>query len=313
MFQTVNEKLLGYDLFIQQIKEKIQATMGEEYEVMIQKVVKNNSLELDSLIVLKKGRNIAPNIYLEAYYESYLQGTKMEEIVERLRVIYSHCSIPVISEDFSLNLEDLREYIIFRIVNYEKNKEVLQEIPHKKIMDLAVTYHCLVKNNDEVIGTLRLSHEHIKAWDLSAKDLDSLAYSNTVRLFPATIQDMDEIIRSYITDNADVSEEVIDELYGQDCQSEVKMFVLTNRNGVNGASCILYKNVLKDFAEKINSDLVIIPSSIHEIILLPFCGRIGTEELNDMVGEVNASQVPIDEVLSEHVYYYLRDKNRIIM
>lgn len=312
MFQTVNEKLLGYDLFIQQIKEKIQAVMGDKYEVMVQKVVKNNSLELDTLIVLKKGRNIAPNIYLEAYYDSYLQGTKIEEIVERLRLIYSHCAIPVISDDFTLNLEDVREYIIFRIVNYDKNEKILQEIPHKKIMDLAVTYHCLVKNNDEVIGTIRLSNDHTKDWGISAEDLDNLAYDNTVRLFPATIQDMDEVIRNYISE-MELPEEIIDNICKQDLQPEVKMFVLTNRNGVNGASCILYKNVLKNFADEINSDLVIIPSSIHEIILLPFCGRIEREELNDMVGEVNANQVPIDEVLSEHVYFYLRDRDRIVM
>ncbi len=313
MFQTLNKKSLGYDLFIQKIKGKVQEVMGEEYEVIIQKIVKNNSLQLDSLIVLKKGRNIAPNIYLEAYYESYLQGSELEDIVDRLCLIYNHCAIPTIRNDFGYKLEDVKKYIVYRIVNYQKNFTLLQELPHKKFMDFAITYHCLVKNDDELIGTLKITNDHTKLWGITSEELYNLANENTERLFPAVIRDMDDIIRSFLSEDEDIPEEIIEDLCKHNYQQEVKMYVLSNANSVNGASCLLYENVIRNFAEKIKSDLIIIPSSIHEVILLPFYKDMKEEELNDMVKDVNASQVPIDEILSEHIYYYFREADRITM
>ncbi len=110
-----------------------------------------------------------------------------------------------------------------------------------------------------------------------------------------------------LSEDEDIPEEIIEDLCKHNYQQEVKMYVLSNANSVNGASCLLYENVIRNFAEKIKSDLIIIPSSIHEVILLPFYKDMKEEELNDMVKDVNASQVPIDEILSEHIYYYFRE------
>ena len=313
MFQVVKEKTLGYDSFIQETKDRVQALMGEDYDVLIKKTIKNNSLERHSLLVLKKGRSIAPNIYLEAYYDSYLQGSKLEEIVDRLYCIYNHCAIPTIKENFLYDLDDIKQYIICRIINYEKNVEQLKKVPHIRFLDFAITYHCLIKNDDEIIGTLRLSNEHIKHWGIDIQELDFLAMENTQRLFSAVIRDMDELIREVLLENDEVSEDIIDIFRIDDKKEIVKMYVLSNKSGVNGANCLLYDNLIKNFAEAIGSDLIIIPSSVHEIILVPSCESIPINELNEIVKDINRNQVPYDEILSDHVYYFSRERNKIIM
>ena len=91
------------------------------------------------------------------------------------------------------------------------------------------------------------------------------------------------------------------------------MYVLTNESKLNGAACILYENVLYDFAQKLGADLYILPSSVHEVILLPKLSMFEKDELVNMVKEVNTEGVAADEVLSDHVYEYNRTERLITM
>ena len=310
MQNAVKEELSNYTSFISTVKESIEVRMGKDYQVKIFKVTKNNSLELDSLVVLKEGRNFAPNIYLNAYYESYMAGTTMEEIIDRLCMIYKHCSIPILQDDFEYTLENMKPFIFFRLVSFDRNLKLLTQIPHVKFLDLAVTFHCLVRSEDEAIGTIRITKEHMKLWKISLEDIKELAFINSKRLFPPVIRTMEDMINGIIHR---------DNLNGGTCDFEyipndsIPMYILTNEKGINGASCILYKDVIKDFANLIKSDLYILPSSIHELILIPMESAIEKERLSQMVVEINSSQVPVDEVLSDHVYIYSRKTDAITM
>lgn len=311
MQNAVKEEFLDYTSFISDVKERIEVRMGKGYQVKLYKIMKNNSLELDSLVVLKEGRDIAPNIYLNAYYQSYMAGTTMEEIVDRLCIIYSHCSVPILQDDFEYSLETMRPFIFISLVSLDRNKKLLLQIPHIKFLDLAVTFHCLVRNEDEAIGTIRITKEHMKLWDINLEDIKELAFINTKRLFPPKIRTMEEMVNFILRRDANV--------YGGDCDFEYSpnesypMYILTNEKGINGASCMLYKDVIKDFANLIKSDLYILPSSIHELILMPMENTIEKEKFNQMVMEINASQVPEEDILSDHVYIYSRETDTISM
>jgi len=91
------------------------------------------------------------------------------------------------------------------------------------------------------------------------------------------------------------------------------MYILTNQKGINGASCMIYKDVIKEFAQLIKSDIYILPSSIHEIILIPLEGSEDKERFKRMVIDINSSQVPADEVLSDSVYMYSLEKDAIVL
>ena len=91
------------------------------------------------------------------------------------------------------------------------------------------------------------------------------------------------------------------------------MYILTNTEKLHGAACILYQQLLEEFAKKVNDNLYILPSSVHEIIMIPasFAGK--ASELRQMVEEINATQVEEEEVLSDSVYFFNRLTRKLEM
>ncbi|MDF2485276.1 MAG: hypothetical protein K0R46_1444 [Herbinix sp.] len=317
MVQVLRESTTEYDYFVGQLLSRVTQRMGDGYTARIYKVTKNNSLELDSLVLLKEGKNFAPNIYLHPYYKAYQQGVGMNELVNRLCNIYLSCTTPVVDEKFKYSFEEMKSRIVYRLVSYERNQKLLQNIPHIRYLDLAITYHCLVREDDEGIGTIRITKEHMKQWKVQLKELHELATDNTNRLFPVSIRSMEEVIRSMLTEELhgqeeDISEDLYRFIDGA-ANSKNKMYILTNLKGINGASCLLYSNVLNEFSERFQSDFYLFPSSIHELILVPTIDQKSSKEYTDMVREINQTQVAPEEVLSDKIYYYSREKGLMVV
>ncbi|HHV10161.1 MAG TPA: hypothetical protein GXX75_07790 [Clostridiales bacterium] len=329
MLEVLNETDCSYQSFVATIVEMVKAKMGEDYTVQVYKVIKNNSLELDSLILLMEGRSFAPNIYLQPYYEAYLDGISMEEIADRLCCVYRDCPPPVTGGDFDYTFEAVKKNIVYRLINYEKNQKLLEKVPYLQFLDFAITFHCLVHYGQDGIGTIRITNEHISHWKVSLEELKELAAENTRNQFPPMIRSMDEVLRRMMDDSDGQDgekevfrktsleapreasmDEILDELV-RNKEGSKKMYILTNSQGINGATCLLYGDILKNFSNHLKSDLFILPSSIHEIILVPDDCSVSKERLRDMVIDVNQNQVAKEEVLSDQVYYYSREKDAI--
>ena len=322
MQQILKESGVSYASFVDDITEMVKCRLGREYDINVIKVTKNNSIELDSLVIREKGRNFAPNIYLLPYYEAYMDGVSLQELTSRVCAASNHYSTPFPEKNLELSMKEMRENIVIRLVNYDKNKKLLESIPYIKYLDLAVIFHCLVHNVEEGLGTIRITNEHLELWGITIEEMKSLALKNTMKKFPAIIRSMEEVIGELLIEEltetslpSDLQEEI--DLFKQETRQlreengSTNMYILSNNKGINGATCILYKNVLKQFAEQLQSDLFILPSSIHEVILIPYHNSISYQQLTKMVQEVNLTQVAGDEVLSDKVYYYSRLKNVI--
>jgi hypothetical protein len=288
MLQVVKEQADDYDSFVNEVLDRVREKAGGKYSVRLYKVIKNNSLELDSLILLKEGKNFTPNIYLLPYYQSYLEGTPVQEIADRLCGIYESCTVPMIKENFTYSFEEMKPFIIYRLVSFERNRKLLETIPYVRFLDLAVTFHCLVRNDEDGIGTIRITNDHVSMWQTSSGEIQALAKENTCRWFGCTIRRMDEIIKGMLSE-ADFDRQeggyLNDQLFPEDIPTALNcnMYVLSNQKGINGASCLLYEGVLKKFAEEIRSDLYILPSSIHEVILIPYDKSMDKATLTEMV------------------------------
>ena len=321
MLSVLKEETLDYDSFVNAIHLIMKERMGDGYDVRIYKVMKNNSLELHSLVVRKEDINIAPNIYLKPYYKAYLEGVSLEEIADRLCVIYNSCSEPELNQRFSYTLEEMKPYIFYRLVSFEKNQKLLKTVPYFRYLDLAITFHCLVRDDEEGIGTVRITNEHMSLWELTPEILKELAVQNTEKLFPYSIKSMEEVLLGMLKDTAPGETEEMQQILSLESnhrgeevrQARPMMYILTNRKGINGATCLLYKDVIRNFARQIKADLYLLPSSIHEIILVPRERNMKVEALSKMVEDVNRTQVAEEEVLSDHVYYYSLEKDTIFL
>lgn len=316
---------MNYCEFQSYICDRVKERLGEDYKISIYSVLKNNSLELEALMIQSKTENICPTIYLEKYYGDYCNGNAIDEIVDAILALYNSAIEQTPSIDMNnFAFEDVKSQIYFRLINNKKNKQLLQNVPHKRHLDLAITFHCLVESNPEGIKSFMITNHLIQLWNTDVNELYQLAEENTPRLFPLKINTMEEVLESllYGPKNYENLENVEDQmvgtssvrktLEGTSTNTDMTLLVATNQMGTNGAAVIFYPDFLAKTAKKYQKNLILLPSSIHEFLILPEDEDCCEDYLTNMVLEVNRTEVATEDILSDHIYYYdwMEDKLR---
>lgn len=298
---------MEYKEFVEYIKMNAGYIAGEGGNITINHVIKNNGCEMDGLVIMEKGKDIAPTIYLDSFYELYTNGENIKNIIRQIEVIYEQNKNNV---TFDVNIlkhfDTIKDKIVYKVVNYRSNEKLLEQVPHKRILDLAVVFYCLLDNEYGRSATALIYNNNLKNWNVTIDDVYKAALKNTPDLLHSKISSMAAPFEKCGV-NVDGEEVDLKDYVPSD------MYVLTNESKLNGAACILYENVLYDFAQKLGADLYILPSSVHEVILLPKLSMFEKDELVNMVKEVNTEGVAADEVLSDHVYEYNRTERLITM
>ena len=298
---------MEYKEFVEYIKMNAGYIAGEGGNITINHVIKNNGCEMDGLVIMEKGKDIAPTIYLDSFYELYTNGENIKNIIRQIEVIYEQNKNNV---TFDVNIlkhfDTIKDKIVYKVVNYRSNEKLLEQVPHKRILDLAVVFYCLLDNEYGRSATALIYNNNLKNWNVTIDDVYKAALKNTPDLLHSKISSMAALFEKCGV-NVDGEEVDLKDYVPSD------MYVLTNESKLNGAACILYENVLYDFAQKLGADLYILPSSVHEVILLPKLSMFEEDELVNMVKEVNTEGVTADEVLSDHVYEYNRTERLITM
>ena len=284
------------------VQREVEKRAGENYRVKLNDVMKNNGVVLRGITLMQDDRNISPTIYLNPYYDAYENGdTTLGTVIDEVIDTYERNKINrSIDMKFFLNYETVRSRIIFKLINTEKNRELLRDVPYIPFHDLSIVFQCLVSEERFGNASILIHNVHLQLWKVNARELYECALENTPLLQGYELADMNTVLEEMKALGGIDDEEI------EDMQQEVPMYVLSNKSRINGASCILYKDILKDFAMVVDKDLYVLPSSIHEVILLPSDGTQESEQLKEMVREINQSQVEKEEVLSDSVYYYRR-------
>lgn len=284
------------------VQREVEKRAGENYRVKLNDVMKNNGVVLRGITLMQDDSNISPTIYLNPYYDAYENGdTTLGTVIDEVIDTYERNKINrSIDMKFFLNYETVKSRIIFKLINTEKNRELLRDVPYIPFHDLAIVFQCLVSEERFGNASILIHNVHLQLWKVNARELYECALENTPLLQGYELADMNTVLEEMKALGGIDAEEI------EDMQQEVPMYVLSNKSRINGASCILYKDILKDFAMVVDKDLYVLPSSIHEVILLPSDGTQESEQLKEMVREINQSQVEKEEVLSDSVYYYRR-------
>ena len=294
---------MKYQEFIEHIQEYVISQLDASHKVIIQPVMKNNGTIYDGLIVIDPILNISPTIYLNPYYHRYLEGISLEDICDDVLTAYLE-NLPEENFDISLfkDFEKAKTKIIIKLVNYERNKELLNSVPHVRFHDLAMIYVVAVYDFLNEFATILIHNQHLSFWNIKPEDLYPIAIANTPVLLPYRFEPMTKMLE-HIEENL------------PDFITELPMSILTNHIKINGATCMVYPELLKDLSMRLNDDLIIIPSSIHEIIIIPASSvkeEYTMQDFADMIEEVNETQLMDDEVLADHPYLYLKKENQII-
>lgn len=300
---------MEYREFLENVRKEVESRYDSNVSVTLNHVMKNNGTELDGITIMEKDKNIAPTIYINSFYDRYREGVSLKAVVSEIIRIYNQNKNSInINADYFENYENVRKTIVYKLVNYQKNKKLLEDVPYKRVLDLAVVFYCLIEQRKGVSATALIHNEHLRIWNVTEDEIYNDALKNTPVLLAGSIMPMSKIL-SEIAGTAPVdNDEKVCEYTGEDI-----LYVLTNSSRVNGAACILYDNLLKKFANDVHSDLYILPSSVHEVIIVPKKNAFDKSELADMVREVNEQGVSQDEILSDNVYEYNRKNGLITM
>ena len=276
---------------------------------------KNNGVVLNGISILMPGETISPVAYIESYVkDGYVRedyGIKIHNIAtEIITTIANYRNNPMtqIDKENFTNFEYVKDKLFILLLNYNKNKEMLKELPHQIFLDLAVV--CCIKVGDD--GMIKISNNLLNAYGVTKETLFDIACENTPKLEPAVGTNMINMMFGLITEeNKEINEELLDDFELDDIAPP--MYVLTNKSKYYGASTILYNGLLDRIANKIDKDLIVIPSSVHEVILLPYDNELDVDVVTDMVRSVNQSELEQEEMLSNHAYIYNRTTKKIEM
>ncbi len=298
---------MDYNIFKECILEAIAERFGDDCKIEYKEVLKNNGIRLDGLLVRFSNKSISPTVYVNDYYDRYVAGEEIDEIADHIVWLIKNNSLEDDFDPESLILfENIKERIVYKLVNYEKNEDLLKTVPHKKFLDLAVVYYISIKEDIFESASILINNAHLELWGKTMEDIDRLAKENSPRILKPELKSMAQTLMEIIRHEKKKPEDI-----DEDVLSDCGMYVLSNEKKQFGASAILYDNVIKDFSESLKSDLYILPSSVHEVIMIPSILVDSVDKLNEMICEVNATQVPLIDILSNHSYYYSRDKECI--
>ena len=297
------EECMVFSEFTEKVREKITDYLPEfdTESVSIKTIEKNNGVSCTGLLIREKGENVAPNIYLEYYFARYTEGCAFDGVLREIAKEYRDIKNTIINTAVSeFDKAKARDKVIVKLVNYRDNRKLLKDCPYIRFNDLAVMARFVVALDETGISSTPLTNDDLTEWGISKEELFKKALDNTKRLLPPKVFKMDELINRSTG-------------VWLDGEFETQAYVITNKICVNGATVVLYKEVMEEFEQKFPEGFYILPSSIHEVIVLPASVTPDKSFLRELVREVNRDVLPDTDYLSDEVYYYDAEEKNITL
>lgn len=304
---------MDYEQFKKEAEAQFLSFMPEKYQDMTLRVetVKKINRSLDGLTLVRNEavKNVSPTIYINDMYETYLKTEDLQEVLQSAAQTMEK-AFDAVSVVGNLDFDSAKDNIVFQVINTMQNEEMLKDMPHREFQDLSIIYRWIVKMDEQGIQSSVVRNNFANQLGMTEEQLFKCAVENTRRILPPTVKSMNDVMKEmFMADGmpVEIAEMMIDEV-----SADKMMWVISNDKRINGAGSMLYEDNLHKLAMKLETDLYILPSSIHE------CIAVSTDmgdpyELAAMVNEINMGEVDISERLSNNVYYYDREARKITL
>ena len=302
---------MTYQTFQEKIKECVSSRFEPGTNVALREVVKNNNVHLHGLTAFPPGCRFSLTIYLESFYRDYKNGETLDSIADQIYEMFVKEKVvnpPDLS--FFLQEDEVKQRLMCRLIGEKKNRRMLEKTPHRSFLDVAVIYECMLMHDGMDMASILIRDEHMENWSLTREELHEAALHNTRHVYPPEFVPMEQLVSSILSQNPDGPGQFIFPKQYPRRHSSIssELYVLTNRIRYYGAVWMTEPDQLRQMGDVLENNYFILPSSVHECIVLPDNDCFGAENLQKMVQEINATQVDREEVLTDSVYYYDRDK-----
>ena len=301
---------MDFESFVNEMKDHIKEFLPERFADATVEVRQNTKLNetYTALVVQEEGQTITPSINLNQLYEAYDKGEVSLEM-SLMRTAHLIGAEPL-NIDISklLDYDQAKENLFIRVSAAEANKEMLATAPHKLMEDLAITYHIAADIGSDAVASTMVTDPMLESFGISQEQLHADALANSTKLFPAQVQSMGEVMRKMISQDmaaTGMSQDDIDMMMdsmGLDVSNP--MTVVSNDRGINGAAVMFYPGQMDQIGDRLGGDFFILPSSVHEMLVIPDDGNFQYQDLQSMVADVNETQVAETDRLTDEVYHY---------
>lgn len=312
---------MKYEVFLQAVKDDLEKRLGSDYQITLCAIPKNNGIIRDGVSICRMQEEIAPTIYLNDFFCRAEEGQPLTDVLDSIYHLYlSNPGLPYLDSRALSSYQEIKSRIVYKLINIQANLPLLKKLPYIPFHDMAMVCYLLMEQKEHGYMTALVHKEHLKTWRVREKELFTAAIQNTPTLLPPIIQPMNEMLKQLAQDafGESFQGESLDELLETANERRMQqnpmfpdLYVLTNSAGVNGAACMAYPYVIKNFADRIGQDLIILPSSIHEVLLVADYGNYNYDELSALVKNINDSEVPAEDQLSNQIYCYSRENDAI--
>lgn len=292
--------------FLDIVKESILEFIpnSENMQAEIVPITKVNDVVKTGLVI-KGDTNMTPTIYLDKAMEAYADGADLTELLSTIARQYNECEHKDMDVSKLLNFDQMKDFITTQLVNTAFNNKLLSDYPHKEVGDMSVILKIQANEMLQYEGnaTIKVTEDILDKWGVTFDEALSYAAINDVKMRQPILRPVEYMLLNgfhakYIDTGSFLPEEKA---------MELPMYVLTTNDKTDGANTMLHPELLDETAKFLASDLVIITSSVHEVIVIPYEPDINLKDISAMICEVNAKQVAPEEILNDHPYVY--DKN----
>ena len=284
--------------FVVALKENL-SERGNDVDVKVSTVEKMNQ-SYEAITITPEGSNIGMNMNLEVFAEAYESGVPFNEIVEQVtNKVEAHLAdMPTFDVQSLTDYEQMKDKLAMEVVAADRNADLLAKVPHQEMEDMAVVYRFVMESDENGRASILVSNDLLDKMGVTPEQLHADALENAPELRPAVIKGMSEVMMDMMGKDAH-------EMFGiEEFPQDEMMYVATVPDKISGAGVIAYQEFMDQAAEKLGGDFYILPSSIHEVLLVKDDGAVNFNDLKSMVEDVNATQVAPEEKLTDSVYHY---------
>lgn len=294
----IGGNVMNYQEFIESVKQDLSGKLTGSLENAIVDSIDVNKLQGQSysgVSIRPENSEIAISVDLEQYFTRYENGVPYDSVLQQIAdfAISHQLKAPIFDMDKLNDYEAMKPFLDVQVVSRDANAEKLAAIPHQLMEDMAVVYRFNLEETESGRASILLTNQMLNTYGIDQEQLHQDAVQNAEIRNPVSIRNMNEILF-----------EMSGGLFGSPDDLPSPMYVATNDIAYNGAGVMTYSNFMEQAAEKLNGSFYVLPSSIHEVILVPDAFGMKAPELKAMVTEVNGTQVSPKERLTDNVYHF---------
>ena len=299
-------EITTFNQFKENLSKDVQKALGSGFEVELRTVEKMNDT-YDALTVKPVDSVIGVNLNVTTLYDDYTEGKTYDMIVDNAANIAKEA----LEQSPEFDIESYKDYNVMKdklaieVVSRDKNASLLETVPHKIIEDLAIVYRFIISDDvKQRTATILVTNALLECYGITVDQLHADAQANAPVIRPLVIQGMSEVLAKQM------GEESLEVMGLNIPPEQEQMFVATVEGSVHGAGVLAYQEFMDKASERVGGDFFILPSSIHELLIIPDDGKFDLASLEQMVREVNATTVDPSDQLTDNVYHY-DSKNKI--